>query len=155
MTVGTLNNLEAQQMTYVMSYSKGFFAIESTNNINTSDLSFLLPPCDCYSMQVLGDKIILGTENYEDFIANQKTLITKYQEKLYNIGKYDTTVLYQINKIDPSKVDFYYYKTAISGTIPTGKFALSEGYYTVGIFKNELLEKEITIAIKNNTITKL
>ncbi len=155
MTVGTLNNLEAQQMTYVMSYSKGFFAIESTNNVNTSDLSFVLPPCDCYSMQVLGDKIIVGTENYEDFVANQNVLLTKYQEMVTNQGKYDTIVAYQINKMEPSKVDFYYYKITISGTIPSGKFALSDGYYTVEILKNELLEKEITIAIKNNTITKL
>lgn len=155
MTVGTLNNLEAQQMTYVMSYSKGFFAIESINNANTSDLSFLLPQCDCYSMQVFGDKIIVGTENYEDFVANQNVLLTKYQEMVTNQGKYDTIVAYQINKMEPSKVDFYYYKITISGTIPSGKFALSDGYYTVEILKNELLEKEITIAIKNNTITKL
>ena len=58
-------------------------------------------------------------------------------------------------KISPSKVDFYYFETIISGTIPTGKFALSEGYYNVEIFENEFLRKKITISIKNNTITKL
>jgi hypothetical protein len=155
MILGTLNNLKAQQMTYAISYSKGFFAIESTNNVNTSDLSFLLPTCDCYAMQVLGDKIIIGTEKFQDFIVNQNVLLTKYQEMVTNEGKYDTTITYQINKTDPSKVDFYYYKTTISGTIPTGKFALSEGYYIVEIFKNKLLVKEFTISIQNSVITKL
>jgi hypothetical protein len=106
-------------------------------------------------MQVLGDKIILGTEKYQDFLDNQNVLLTKYQEMLTIQGKYDTIIAYQIKKTDPSKVDFYYYKTAVSGTIPTGKFALSEGYYNVEIFENEFLRKEITISIKNNTITKL
>ena len=155
MTVGTLNNLEAQKMTYVMSYSHGFFSIEPTNSKNPNGISIYLKPCDCYTMQVLGDKIIVGTEIHQDFIDNQKLLLNKYEEMLTNQGKYDATIGHQINKIDPSKVDFYYYKTAISGTIPTGKFALSEGYYTVEIFDNEFLRKEITISIKNNTITKL
>ncbi len=155
MTVGTLNNLVAQQMTYVMSYSYGFFSIEPTNSKNPNGISIYLKPCDCYTMQVLGDKIILGTEKYQDFLDNQNVLLTKYQEMLTIQGKYDTIIAYQIKKTDPSKVDFYYYKTAVSGTIPTGKFALSEGYYNVEIFENEFLRKEITISIKNNTITKL
>ena len=155
MTVGTLNNSEAQKMTYVMSYSHGFFSIEPTNSKNPNGISIYLKPCDCYTMQVLGDKIILGTEKYQDFLDNQNVLLTKYQEMLTIQGKYDTIIAYQIKKTDPSKVDFYYYKTAVSGTIPTGKFALSEGYYNVEIFENEFLRKEITISIKNNTITKL
>jgi hypothetical protein len=155
MTVGTLNNSEAQKMTYVMSYSHGFFSIEPTNSKNPNGISIYLKPCDCYSMQVFGDKIILGTEKYQDFIANQKTFITKYQEKVNSLGYYDSTVAFKIDKTEPSKVVFYYYKTAISGTIPTGKFALSEGYYNVEIFENEFLRKKFTISIKNNTITKL
>ena len=155
MTVGTRNSLVAQQMTYAMTFNQGYFSIEPTSSKKTKAITIYLPACDCYAMQVSGDKVILGTEKYQDFIANENLLLTKYQGKLINQGKYDTTITYEINKIDQSKVDFYYYKTAISGTIPTGKFALSEGCYTVEIFKNELLEKEITISIKNNTITKL
>lgn len=155
MTVGTLNNLEAQKMTYVMSYSHGFFSIEPTNSKNPNGISIYLKPCDCYTMQVLGDKIIVGTEKHKDFLDNQNLLFTKYEEMLTNQGKYDTTIAHQINKMDTSKVDFYYFETIISGTIPTGKFALSEGYYNVEIFENEFLRKKITISIKNNTITKL
>lgn len=155
MTMGTLNNLEAQQMTYIMSYSHGFFSIEPINSLNPNGISIYLKPCECYSMQVLGDKIIVGTEKHQDFLDNQNLLLIKYEEMLTNKGKYDTKLAHKINKIDPSKVDFYYFGTIISGTIPTGKFALPEGYYTVEIFENEFLRKEITISIKNNTITKL
>jgi len=155
MMLGIQNRLIGQQVTYAMSYSKGFFSIDLANSKNSEDIAIYLEACDCYSMQVLGDKIILGTEEYQDFIANQKTFITKYQQKVYSLGNYDTTVAYQIDKKEPSKVIFYYNKTVISGTIPTGKFALSEGYYTVEIFQNEHLEKEVAISIKNNTITKL
>ena len=155
MMLGIQNRLIGQQVTYAMSYSKGFFSIDLANSKNSEYIAIYLEACDCYSMQVLGDKIILGTEEYQDFIANQKTFITKYQEKVYSLGNYDTTVAYQIDKKEPSKVVFYYNKTVISGTIPTGNFALSQGYYTVEIFQNEHLEKEVAISIKDNTITKL
>jgi hypothetical protein len=142
MMLGIQNRLIGQQVTYAMSYSKGFFSI-------------YLESCDCYSMQVVGDKVILGTENHEDFIANKKLLITKYQEKVNKLGKYDTTVGYEIDKRNSGDVIFYFYKTGISGSIPTGKFALSEGYYTVEIFKKNLLASSIANSIKNNIITKL
>jgi hypothetical protein len=155
MILGIQNRLIGQQLTYAMSYSKGFFSIESATSKNSKDIAIYLESCDCYSMQVVGDKVILGTENHEDFIANKQLFITKYQEKVNKLGNYDTTVSYEIDKRNSGNVIFYFYKTAISGSIPTGKFALSEGYYTVEIFKNDLVASSIAISIKNNIITKL
>ena len=153
--VGIQNCLIAQHLTYTMRYTHGFFSIDSTKNVKASDVSISLPTCACYSMQVLGGKITLGIEKYQDFLDNQNAVIAKYQEKVYALGYYDATVVYQIDKMEPSKIIFFYYETSISGNIPTGKFALSQGFYTVKIFKHELLEKEVAISIKNNTITKL
>lgn len=153
--LGVQNCIIAQHMTFRMTYSHGFFSIDSIKKAKASDVSISLPICNCYSMQVLGRKKVLGIEKYQDFIDNQNVVITKYQEKVYALGNYDTTVMYQIDKMEPSKIIFFYYETALAGNIPTGKFALSPGVYTVEIFKHELLEKEVAISIKNNTITKL
>ena len=153
--IGIQNCLIAQSMTYTMRYSHGFFSIDSTKNAKASDVSISLPTCSCYSMQLAGGKIILGIEKYQDSIDNQNAVVAKYQEKVYALGYYDTTVAYKIDKIEPSEIIFFYYVTFISGNIPTGKFALSQGFYTVKIFKHELLEKEVAISVKKNTITKL
>ena len=152
---GFSNSIMAQQSTYKIAHFHGFFSIEETSLIEATDLLLTLSNCGCYSMEVYGDKIILGTERYQDFFANQEQMNKKYQKKVNGYGCYDSSVSYEIVSEHPEKVLFYFYRTTISGPIPTGNFALTDGIYTLLIYNNEQFETSMTIAIKDNTITKI
>ncbi len=106
-------------------------------------------------MEVYGDKIILGTERYHDFFANQEQMNKKYQKKVNAYGCFDSSVSSEIIGEHPEKVLFYFYRTTISGPIPTGNYALTDGIYTLLIYNNEQFETSVIIAIKDNTITKI
>jgi hypothetical protein len=106
-------------------------------------------------MEVYGDKVILGIEKYQDFVANQEQMNKKYQKKVNRYGCFDSSVSYEIVGEHPEKVLFYFYRTTISGPIPTGNYALTDGIYTLLIYNNEQFETAVTIAIKDNTITKI
>jgi hypothetical protein len=148
------NSLMAQQSSYKITHIRSFFSIEETTEVQPSDFILTLPHCECYSMELYGDQIILGTERYQDFALNKEELIKKYQKKVYSYGFADSTVSYEIEGTKPEKVLFYFYKSTISGPIPTGNFALEDGSYTLLIYNNELFETAINIDIKDNTITK-
>lgn len=148
------NNIMAQQSSYKITHIHDFFSIEETTKIQSSDFILTLPHCDCYSMELYGDKTILGTETYQDFALNKEQLIEKYQKKVYRYGCNDSTVSYEIEGTKPEKVLFYFYRSTISGPIPTGNFALTDGSYTLLIYNNELFETALNIDIKGNIITK-
>jgi hypothetical protein len=148
------NSLIAQKSSYKISHIHGFFSIEETTEIQHSDFILTLPHCECYSMELYGDQIILGTERYQDFALNKEELIKKYQKKVYGYGFADSTVSYEIEGTKPEKVLFYFYKSTISGPIPTGNFALEDGSYTLLIYNNELFETALNIDIKDNIIKK-
>ena len=148
------NSLMAQQSSYKITHIHDFFSIEETTKIQSSDFIFTLPHCDCYSMELYSDKTILGTERYPDFAINREQLITKYQKKVYSYGYNDSTVSYEIEGTKPEKVVFYFYKSTISGPIPTGNFALTDGSYTLLIYNNIRFETALNIDIKGNIITK-
>jgi hypothetical protein len=152
--LGLQNSLIAQQSSYKITHVQGFFSIEETTEIQSSDFILTLPHCECYSMELYGDQIILGTEKYQDFALNKEELIKKYQKKVYSYGFADSTVSYEIEGTKPEKVLFYFYKSTISGPIPTGNFALEDGSYTLLIYNNELFETAVNIDIKDNIITK-
>jgi hypothetical protein len=149
------SSIMAQQSSYKITHIHDFFSIEETNEIQSSDFILTLPHCECYSMELYGDKIILGTESYQDFALNKEKLITKYQKKVYSYGCGDSTVSYEIEGNKPEKVLFYFYRTAISGPIPTGNFALTDGSYTLLIYNNDRFETALNIDIKDNIIKKL
>lgn len=148
------SRMMAQQSSYKITHIHDFFSIEETTDIQSCDFILTLPHCDCYSMELYGDQIILGTERYPDFALNKEQLIKKYQKKVYGYGFADSTVSYEIEGTKPEKVLFYFYKSTISGPIPTGNFALRDGSYTLLIYNNELFETALNIDIKGNTITK-
>lgn len=152
---GFYNSIIAQQTSYKIAHFHSFFSIEETSKIETTDLLLTLPNCGCYSMEVYGDKTILGTERYLDFVSNQEQMIKKYQKKVSTYGFNDSSVSYEIVGEYPDKVVLYFYKTTISGPIPTGNYALTNGIYTLLIYNNEQFETSLTIAIKDNTITKI
>jgi len=152
---GFSNSIMAQQSTYKIAHFHGFFSIEETSLIEATDLILTLSNCGCYSMEVYGDKVILGIEKYQDLVANQEQMNKKYQKKVDSYGYFDSTFSYEIEGEHPEKVLFYFYRTTISGPIPTGNFALTDGIYTLLIYNNEQFETSMTIAIKDNTITKI
>jgi hypothetical protein len=152
---GFSNSIMAQLTTFKVAHFQGYFSIEETSLIEATDLLLTLSNCGCYSMEVYGDKILLGTERYQDFFANQEQMNKKYQKKVNGYGCYDSSVSYEIVGEHPEKVLFYFYRTTISGPIPTGNFALTDGIYTLLIYNNEQFETSMTIAIKDNTITKI
>jgi hypothetical protein len=148
------NSLMAQQSSYKITHIRSFFSIEETTEIQASDFILTLPHCDCYSMELYGDQIILGTESYQDFALNKEQLISKYQKKVSGYGCNDSTVSYEIEGNKPEKVLFYFYRTTISGPIPTGNFALTDGSYTLLIYNNDRFETALNIDIKGNIIKK-
>lgn len=152
---GFSNPIMAQLTSFKVGHFKGFFSIEETSLIEATDLILTLSNCGCYSMEVIGDKIILGTERYHDFFANQEQMNKKYQKKVNAYGCFDSSVSYEIVGEHPEKVLFYFYRTTISGPIPTGNYALTDGIYTLLIYNNEQFETSVIIAIKDNTITKI
>ena len=152
---GFSNPIMAQLTSFKVGHFKGFFSIEETSLIEATDLILTLSNCGCYSMEVYGDKVILGSERYQDFFANQEQMNKKYQKKVNRYGCYDSSVSYEIVGEHPEKVLFYFYRTTISGPIPTGNYALTDGIYTLLIYNNEQFETSVIIAIKDNTITKI
>ena len=145
----------AQLTSFKVAHFQGFFSIEETSLVEATDLILTLSNCGCYSMEVYGEKVILGIEKYQDFVANQEQMNKKYQKKVSSYGYFDSTFSCEIEGEHPEKVLFYFYKTTISGPIPTGNYALKDGIYTLLIYNSEQFETSMTIAIKDNTITKI
>ena len=148
------SSIMAQQSSYKITHIGSFFSIEETTTIQSSDFIITLPHCECYSMELFGDQTILGTERYQDFAINKEQLIKKYQKKVNSYGFLDSTVSYEIEGTKPEKVLFYFYKSTISGPIPTGNYALTDGSYTLLIYNNDLFETALNIDIKGNIIIK-
>jgi hypothetical protein len=153
--LASINVVNAQRHSYRVASHQGFFSIEETRNMVSADLLLSLQLCDCYTMELYGDKRILGTESFQDFTINRDKLIQKYKDKFDYYRYYDSSVCYEMETNNPMKVIFFFYKSIISGSIPTGKYAIDDGIYNLIIYKNELYETALTIAVKGNTITKL
>ena len=79
---GFSNPIMAQLTSFKVAHFQGFFSIEETSLIEATDLILTLSNCGCYSMEVYGDKVILGIEKYQDFVANQEQMNKKYQKKI-------------------------------------------------------------------------
>ena len=146
----------AQKHNYKISLVDNFLVIESTNTINKNDLSFYLPEDAENEFELKGMPTVLGFCLFEDFAQNEKKHTNYFQNKVYEAGYLDSSVLYEVDRFNglKSKVNFYYYQTNVWGSLPV-RCSYDSGIFNLIIYSNNLAVLSIPIEIKNNKIIQI
>ncbi len=143
----------AQKHNYKISLESNFFIIEPIDTINPNDISFYLESDDNNEFELKAAPVVLGKCLYEDFLTNQEKFIAYFQNKVYEAGFLDSSVIYEVDQFNglQSKVIFYYYQTNVWGSIPI-RCSYESGIFNLVIYSNHIAVLSLPIQIKDNKI---